>query len=78
MYVEVIQHAALLSYLFITLYYLFSGTQRSRTPAEDGPTAFEAAPETLSGLRSIVHPRGVEPRIAGYKPVATNRITLGA
>ena len=26
----------------------------------------------------MVHPRGVEPRIAGYKPVATYRITLGA
>ena len=26
----------------------------------------------------LVHPLGVEPRIAGYKPVATYRITLGA
>lgn len=26
----------------------------------------------------MVHPRGIGPRIAGYKPVATNHITLGA
>ena len=25
----------------------------------------------------MVHPLGVEPRIAGYKPGATNRISLG-
>ena len=26
----------------------------------------------------LVRPRGIEPRIAGYKPGATNHITLGA
>ena len=26
----------------------------------------------------LIRPLGVEPRIAGYKPGATNRITLGA
>lgn len=30
------------------------------------------------GLSTMVHPRGVEPRIAGYKPDATNHITSGA
>ena len=26
----------------------------------------------------VVRPQGIEPRIAGYKPGATNHITLGA
>ena len=69
----------LYSHIYLSPYIIYSAERRGLEPQPlNSLTVFEAAPETLSGLRSIVHPRGVEPRIAGYKPVATNRITLGA
>ena len=34
--------------------------------------------KNIAVLMLLIRPLGVEPRIAGYKPGATNRITLGA
>ena len=34
--------------------------------------------KNIAVIMLLIRPLGVEPRIAGYKPGATNRITLGA